>query len=256
MAEMSYWWTTGGATGDQVASYTQAHLATIAQILATCSGRQGVAPGFLSELALSTPGGLVTRIASGGALVDGKPYYNDSNLDLTHDATPSQRKDYVVLDCNWAQFNVSAAIVKGTDGTLTLPSLTNTPGTRVQLAMAEVTISSGGTVSHVDVRPWAQEAFLYRRLGGSATAWFTGGTTEYTPGKHRVFAGAGQTVGGSQTLTFPVAFSGTPLVLVTSKFAGYIMSVNVSASQVTVNCRLHDGTTVDSGYTWLAIGPE
>ena len=63
MSELSFWWTVDDTTpvGDQVAEYTQAHLATIVKVLAACSGYQGVAPGLGGELAVTTPGGLVSR---------------------------------------------------------------------------------------------------------------------------------------------------------------------------------------------------
>ena len=71
-AETSGLWSTDAApAGHQVVSYTQALNSTMLEIGAACSGFEGVAPGYLAELAPSSTGVNNARIATGGAVVDG-----------------------------------------------------------------------------------------------------------------------------------------------------------------------------------------
>jgi hypothetical protein len=143
MAELSMWWSTSGTpTGHQVASYTQVNLATLVEILGVCSGQFGVAPNYLFELAVTDIGGGTVRVASGGALVDGHIYKNDSNLDKAIDSTPTVRADRVVLRADWAAFKLSVEIKKGTDGSTTPPSLTQTPGTTYEISLAKVDVTA------------------------------------------------------------------------------------------------------------------
>lgn len=92
------------------------------------------------------------------------------------------------------------------------------------------------------------------RQGGHATNWNTAGTTNYTPSAVRLQTGVASGVGGILTITFPVAFSGKPVVLVTSYQAGAPATVDntlTTTTQAVVNYGA--GTTGPVG--WLAIGP-
>lgn len=223
MTQLSGYWTTSGTpSGDQQSSYTQAQLAKAAGIFAACNGWEGVASDYLNELAGTSPSSLTTRLNTGGAIVDGLWYYNDSaTLDLTHDSTLSIRTDMVVLRASWSAFTVRATIIKGTDGSATPPSIIQTSGTTYDIALYEAAIDSGGNVVLTDVRTFGQVgtngiedgsvtlakmaassvdtsqlvadsvddtkagdrmAPFYRRQGGSSTVWTTAGTTTYTPG--------------------------------------------------------------------------
>lgn len=77
-------------------------------------------PLYSGLLAVSNPGGDTIRVASGLALVDGKLFGNDANLDLTH--TGGDGTFSVVLRKDFAAQTVRAAIrsqgVTQTDGTL------------------------------------------------------------------------------------------------------------------------------------------
>jgi len=110
---------------------------------------------------------------------------------------------------------------------------------------------------------------FYRRQGGSATDWTTPGTTERTPttvrmqgGSITVALGSADTV-QSATVTFPVAFSQPPLVLVTIESGGLVDQVlvaysdSVSASAfLAVVRRTTSGTARNYTVHWLAIGAE
>jgi hypothetical protein len=83
MTEWSGWWTTSNpAVGDGPVSFTQVDLAKIVRILAACSGFEGVAPGYLNELAPTANGANTVAVNTGGAVVDGKAYLNDASVNV------------------------------------------------------------------------------------------------------------------------------------------------------------------------------
>lgn len=110
---------------------------------------------------------------------------------------------------------------------------------------------------------------LYRRQGGSASAWATAGNSNHIPGQTRMQAGVtsvsvtGASGNGSTAITFPVAFSNTPIVLVSivssspSTPIATVRAPSVAASGFTAQIRQESGGG-DNTYTvsWLAIGPE
>ena len=72
MAEKSFLWTTGGA-GDGATEYTRTEWSIICQTLGAALAFEGVVRGYGGLLAPSSTGINNARIATGGALVDGKP---------------------------------------------------------------------------------------------------------------------------------------------------------------------------------------
>lgn len=107
---------------------------------------------------------------------------------------------------------------------------------------------------------------VYRRQGGSATIWSATGVTTYTPGAVRIQCGVVEWTGslastGSITVTFPVAFSYSPIVVATAQFGtdqDIVINVqHVSASQVTMRWRKTTGATAGAvDINWVAVGPE
>lgn len=111
---------------------------------------------------------------------------------------------------------------------------------------------------------------LTRRQGGSATAWGDTGTTDYTPTTVRIQAGTlsmGFIASGalaSEVVTFPVAFSDTPLVFVQGRnsdaiYPGWIITdatIIGAASFVAKARNTHASLSVSIAMNWLAIGPE
>jgi len=107
---------------------------------------------------------------------------------------------------------------------------------------------------------------FYRRQGGSASSWITPGASDYTPGAVRMQGGARQVsvasgqLSGSVTITFPVAFSAAPLIIVSCSHTNSCQVMpgfsDVSASGF--KCRLVatdiNGPVVE--FNWLAIGPQ
>jgi hypothetical protein len=136
------------------------------------------------------------------------------------------------------------------------------------LANLAVTLAKLAADAVDDTKAGDRVPQFYRRQGGHATQWGGSsgfGTTDYTPTAVRFQAGAalwsGSAAGsGSVTITFPVAFSDKPLVIVCAVSALVCAGVNPatqSASQATLLWQTVDASTTTSvGLYWLAIGPE
>lgn len=161
MSEMSFWWTTEGTTpvGDQVAEYSQAHLATIAEILAACSGFEGIAPGYLDGLAPSNGGANTVNIAAGGAIVDGKPYRSNAVVNVNIPSASgggNTRIDRIVLRADWSAFTVRIHRIAGTDAASPVaPAITQISGTTYDIQLCRVLVDTAGTVTVTDERKWA-----------------------------------------------------------------------------------------------------
>lgn len=109
---------------------------------------------------------------------------------------------------------------------------------------------------------------FYRRQGGASGSWATAGTTNYTPGPVRMQAGvvtvavADGTTNNGAAITFPVAFSDKPVVLVSfANSTGYIifpLAESITASGFIAKAHRGTATTPALNMTivWLAIGPE
>ena len=159
MAEDSYLWTTGGA-GDGSATFTRADWSEILRILGACMDDEGVAPAYLNALAPSTTGANNARIATGGALVDGKPYSNSANVDKTIASAVgggNTRIDRVVLRADWTAQTVRITVIAGTDASSpTAPSITQTPGTTYDIKICQALVNTSGTVTITDERVFAK----------------------------------------------------------------------------------------------------
>lgn len=152
MAEFSYWWTTSGSPiGDQVASYTQAHLAAIARILAACAGFEGIAPGYLNKLAGTVAGANTVAINTGGAVVDGKVYENGASVNVNIPSASgggNTRIDRIVLRVSWAGFTARITRIAGVDAASpSVPAITQTSGTTYDLPLYQALVNTSGAVS-------------------------------------------------------------------------------------------------------------
>jgi hypothetical protein len=102
---------------------------------------------------------------------------------------------------------------------------------------------------------------FYRRQGGNASDWSIGGVTTQTPTTIRCQFGAGVTNAfGNLDITFPVAFSNKPIMLMTPVDSGGARSCGVqSVTATTAHATVYDmaGTPQTSNtFFWIAIGPE
>lgn len=148
MTERSMVWT--NSTGDG-GPYNQDRLDDFLAALAGYpSANEGVIRGYLNELEVSNPSGTTLRVATGAALVDGKLYENDANVDLTA-TTPSVGTTgmRVVLRKDWSAQTVRAVIISSADGTSSLPALTQTDGTTWEIPLASFEVTTGGVVQNL-----------------------------------------------------------------------------------------------------------
>lgn len=101
------------------------------------------------------------------------------------------------------------------------------------------------------------------RQGGSSTAWATNGTTNQTVNTVGALIQCGvirTSTGADVTVTFPVAFSNTPVVafgstLVNNSTFMRIGSGTLSATSFNVSSVKGDGTRSADDCHWIAIGP-
>jgi hypothetical protein len=110
-----------------------------------------------------------------------------------------------------------------------------------------------------DTKVGDRVAQFYRRQGGSATNWRSTGSTDYTPGAVRVQAGSNSVSGsGDKLITFPVAFSGRPLVILSPgeglSFGDVSGLSIISITETTV--RVGNSGSIAREFFWQATGPE
>lgn len=282
MAEVSYLWTTNAVGDGTGTGYTQVDASNIFEIDAQCFGRNGIAPNYLNSLAPSTTGANNARIATGGALVDGKPYMNSANVDFTIPSAVgggNTRIDRIVLRASWSAQTVRLTRIAGTDAASpTAPAITQTPGTTYDVLLCQALVNTSGTVTITDERSLAQVDTteianlavtlaklaadsvddtkagsrvpqFYRRQGGDTSNWDTAGTTTYTPTSVRMQAGrldaSGGGTSGAVNLTFPTAFSNGPVLLLTPVF-----------SQGTIRLAMSSVSASGASFNWYSSASE
>ena len=147
-------------------------------------------------------------------------------------------------------------LVTNTDGGIDVnvdDSTIELSGDALQVKDAGIVLAKLAADSVDDSKAGNRVPQLYRRQGGSATAWNASGTTTYTPTAVRVQVGA--KLGTSpMTITYPTAFSQIPLVLTcVAAGLGYASPTIFSTTQVTIE---HSGGASPETVYWLAIGTE
>lgn len=156
MAQLSGFWNTGGSTGDQQTAYTESHWSTAAKILAGCAGFEGVAPNFRNALAGTVTGANTVSINTGGAVVDGKWFHNDSALSVNIPSavgSGNTRIDRIVLRADWSGYDVSIYRIAGTDAANpSAPALTQTSGTTYDVTLYQALVDTTGNVTLTDER--------------------------------------------------------------------------------------------------------
>lgn len=106
---------------------------------------------------------------------------------------------------------------------------------------------------------------LWRRQGGSSTVWYQQGTTNYTPSNAIMQGGVARIVFVAQvasavTVTFPVAFSNPPIILLSHPYFGLDVQdygyATVLAASFGIYMVFSLPQTLNLDVTWLAIGPR
>ena len=162
MAEFSGWWTTTAtpAIGShQVDGYTQTHVGRAAEILAGCANFEGVAAGYWNKLAGTVTGANTVSINTGGAVVDGRWYYNDAPaaINIPSSNVGTERIDRIVLRCYTPTYYVKLYRIPGTNAASpTAPALTTSPGGTYDIPLYQARVNLNGTVTLTDERMFAK----------------------------------------------------------------------------------------------------
>lgn len=149
---------------------------------------------------------------------------------------------------------------------------TTASGARTALGLgALATLSTVGTAQISsdavdDTKVGNRVPQFYRRQGGHATNWATTGTTNYTPGAVRIQAGVRSitftaAASANAVVTFPVAFSGTPIMVAGIHVASdrfVIQRCNAATGSATIYVETVTGspTTETIEVSWIVMGPE
>lgn len=162
------------------------------------------------------------------------------------------------------------ALSKLAAGTDDLPLVSNGAG----VAPSYQQLPTGGIAADAidDTRAGDRVPQFYRRQGGSASDWSSPGTTSRTPNAVRLQSGvasvaASATNQKSIAITFPVAYSNTPLVTGMVRFATIgtnqdkaVLSIgSISSSGMNINIDTVSGNFSDTNLivvAWSVVGPE
>jgi len=159
MAQQSWLWNTDGTGDGKIGGYTQADWAIIAAILGACCGYEGVAPAYRNELAPAANGANTVRVATGGAVVDGKPYDSSTAVDVnvpSASGAGNTRIDRIVLRADWTAQTVRLTRLAGVDAASpSAPAITQTPGSVYDIMVCQVLVNTAGAVTVTDERVWA-----------------------------------------------------------------------------------------------------
>lgn len=146
---------------------------------------QGVIEDYLFELAVENLSGNDIRVDTGAALVDGKFYETDANVDNTI-ATPavSTRIDRVILRKSWSAQTIRVAILTGVEGG-GVPTITQTDGVIWEIPLAQVSITTGAVITITDEREFARTPLAVSPVGSlieieTITADGSGSTIDFT----------------------------------------------------------------------------
>jgi hypothetical protein len=102
------------------------------------------------------------------------------------------------------------------------------------------------------------------RVGGDATNWYTSGSSFFTPATAKIYTGVVAVVLNNQsfatvTVTFPVAFSAIPIVIMgvpTAGLSGYFYHQDVATGSFKAGASANNGNiTATFQVPWIAIGP-
>lgn len=150
MAEISLPW--GGSVTGDAGPYTDDQWTDVwRQLFTRDRTLEGVLPDYLSELIVTNPAGLTIRVASGGAVIDGKFYRNTANVDFAGAAPGGGSNFYtVVVDKDFAAQEVRLSMV-GPD-VVSPPAVTQADGVDWEVAIYTIEITSGSVVTITDVR--------------------------------------------------------------------------------------------------------
>lgn len=277
MTESSYYWG-GTVTGDAAtAPYSDDEFSDIwRKLFQFDRADEGPIVGVGNELEVVDAGGSTARVQSGAALVDGKYYENDDNIDFTVSGNTQYwvvglRKDFAAQEVR--------AFADGpyADGGTALASIVQTDGTTWEILLALVLTDTGGNVDSVfDYRDFAGiRAFVSHRRGADATDWSLPSADgsavegeEWRPNT-RIQVGSVRWSGsaadsGDVQSPFPIAFSDVPVVFITvnenldiGNQGIVVWNRGPLATLINFGWRDMNGNTyTELDFMWVAIGPR
>lgn len=183
------------------------------------------------------------------------PYIPTVWVDEVPDSTPVK---YVITGDIEGEMSASATIETVT------PITAGTPINATNLNKHETAIETA--VSNSEAALLAA-GVVSSRQGGSSTNWNTQGSNTYTPAPEDVICQAGAkqislnaSVSNTATITFPVAFTYIPIVLLTKTYdsSGYVLAtlniVSLSTTQCIVQMLAASALTITLDFYWMAIG--
>lgn len=279
MTERSYPWggtTTGDAT---LAPYDDDEWSDIWRKLYTMDRTvQGVILDYANELVVTNPAGTTIRMATGAALVDGKFYENDANIDFAGVAPGAGSNYYtLVLRKSFAGQTVRAVLLGPSP--IAPPAVTQVDGTTWEISIATIEITNLGVVTITPtyenaITPLSDKRIVYARQGGDPDHWGDYGSTDYYPRETLKQGGvyAQNIANGSysdiRTITFPVAYPYIPWVLISvldSESGGWVNMVAhvVDITETDFQFRIQTYDHSNAGVTgipyrivWEASGPR
>lgn len=270
MAERSIFWTTG-STGDGITPYTQLDwFQFVSRMFQTTPTILQVIPAFENELEPSVDGNEIV-VATGGAIVAGIPYQNDTDVRLT--PTPvviNTTGGIVVLRADYTAQTVRAVLKQSADGTITAPSVTQTLNTLWEVRIADYTITTAGVITiTTDRREFLEypSAAIYRRVGGDPDDWsvpFTGLGPLYRGKFYRIQCGSVRWTGAAATSgTLVVGLSSAGFLdkgipIVTPKDANKVVSATMTAyDELEITWFAQDGVTTSTqvDFYFIIVGP-
>lgn len=257
--------TIGDATVAPYDSHTE-----FAQVMRAVSGDNqmpnlgGVCRGVGNELAPTIAGAVSpVNINTGEGVVHGTFYQNTASVAIAIPNSVASRYDRIVLRKDWGAQTVRLTRIAGAEGGGT-PALVQVLGTTWDVPICTVRIQVAALTLTSDDREYTPYRVpeLIARQGGHATNWDIAGVVTYTPTQAKIQCGTFQMdlAPGGDTITFPVAFTGAPVVIVSCSTAvstGDKCVINVGAvnnnnfAVVAVNLA---SATADPTVYWMAIG--
>lgn len=267
-------------SGDGAAGYTENEIRTFFHAIA---GK--INAGVLNGLTASGASSPVV-IAAGESIVAGLFYWSDANVNVAV-TTPSvgTTGHKIVLRADWAAKTTRITLLSSPDGTATLPAIIQNIGTTYDLELVNITITTGGVITLTDARIMARIPGkvtradsqvipgsaagdrlldMPARQGGSATAWQTAGSTDYSLATRvKVQAGTKNWSGGSATsgslaVTLPDALAYAPMVFASANNGLADLNIYItghSTTGFTINWQSASGFSYTStDFSWLAIG--
>lgn len=153
MTERSTYWSDVNVGDGSISPYDDDEFSDIWRVLFQRDRTsQGYIDGYLNELEVTNPAGNTIRVATGAALVDGKFYTNDANVDnAIANPAVATRFDRVVLRKSWAAQTVRVAILTGVEGG-GVPALTQNDGVTWEIPLATVQITVVPVITITDER--------------------------------------------------------------------------------------------------------